>query len=70
MGGKLFRLKKGKKITKKTRACVGVGVFYSRAKGLGWSTEQRVASQGSLLKLSEGVTGVTDKQNFTGNQEK
>lgn len=50
--------------------CVGVCVFYSGAKGLGWSTEQRVVSQESLLKLSEGVTRVRDKQNFTGNQEK
>lgn len=49
--------------------CVHI-VFYSGAKGLGWPTEQWAVSQGSPLYLSEGGIGVTDKQNFTGNQEK
>lgn len=53
------------------RACMCVYILlYSGARGLGWSTGQWVLSQGSLLKLSKGVSGVTDKQNFTGNQEK
>lgn len=48
--------------------CVSV-VFQSRAKGLGWPTKQWAASLGRSLQLSEGGSGVKDKQNFKGNQE-
>lgn len=49
--------------------CVCI-VFYSGAKGLAWPMKQWAVSQGSPLRPSEGETGVKDKQNFKGNQEK
>lgn len=35
-----------------------------------WLAHHRAVSQGSPLQLTEGDTGVRDKQNFKGNQEK